>query len=104
MHATIRSYEATASDEIRRLVTEEVLPNMRDTSGLIAFYLVDAGDGRLASLTLAESREAAERSNAHAAEWVRQKFAGLTAGPPEILCGEVLVEYSWNDNGERSGS
>jgi hypothetical protein len=96
MYATLRSYVTSDADRVRELVVDEVLPNLHDTSGLIAFYLIASGDGKLSSLTLAESEAAVERSNAQAAEWVRERFAGLVAGPPEVLSGEIVLEHRWD--------
>lgn len=91
MHVTLRHYEVADVAEVQRLVVEEVLPNLRASEGLVAYYLIATGPGTLASLTLARDEAAARRSSQESAQWLAERFAGLT-GPPRVIAGEVLVE------------
>jgi hypothetical protein len=91
VYVTVRHYEVSDAERVQQLVVEEVLPNLRSSEGLIAYYLIATGPGTLASLTLARDEEAAQRSSEESARWLAELFAGLT-GPPRLIAGEVLVE------------
>ena len=52
---------------------------------------IDAGDGVVASISVFENQEEAERSDEAAADWVKDNLADVVEGPPEITAGEILV-------------
>ncbi len=90
MHAAIRQYQVAGSvDEVMRGMNESFLPIIKDASGFQAYYALDAGGGRLATVSVFEDRAGAEESTRMAADWVRQNMASLLPNPPEILQGEV---------------
>ncbi len=93
MHAAIRQYQVDPGsvDEIRRGVNEGLLPIIKDVSGFQAYYAVDAGGGRIASVSVFEDRAGAEESTRLAADYIRQNMASLFPNPPEVLQGEVVV-------------
>ena len=93
MHAAIRQYQVDPGsvDEITRGVNEGLLPLMKDVSGFQAYYALDAGGGRIASVSVFEDRAGAEESSRLAADWVRQNMASLFPNPPEVLQGEVVA-------------
>ena len=93
MHAAIRRYQVDPGsvDEIIRRVNEGLVPRIKEVSGFQAYYAVDAGDGRLASVSVFEDRAGAEESSRVAADWIRQNMASLFPNPPEVLQGEVVA-------------
>jgi hypothetical protein len=93
MHAAIRQYQVDPGsvDEIRRGVNEGLLPIIKDVYGFQAYYAIDAGGGRLASISVFEDRAGAEESTRMAADWIRQNMASLIPNPPEVLEGEVFA-------------
>ncbi len=93
MHAAIRQYrvDPDSVDEIVRGVNEGLLPIIEDASGFRAYYALDAGGGRIASVSVFEDRAGAEESSRLAADWVRQNMASLFPNPPEVLGGEVVA-------------
>ena len=93
MHTAIRQYQVDPGsvDEIIRGVNEDLLPLIKDVSGFQAYYALDAGGGRIASVSVFEDRAGAEESSRLAADWVRQNMASLFPNPPEVLEGEVVV-------------
>jgi hypothetical protein len=96
MHATVRSYTTTDVAQVSRLVREEVLPQLTDTDGFLAFYAIDSGDGRMMTVTVCRDRKAAEASNAQAADWVKHRFSSLVS-QPTIVTGEVTAHHIWNE-------
>ncbi len=93
MHAAIRQYQVDPGsvDEITRGVNEGLLPTIKEVYGFQAYYVVDAGGGRMASVSVFEDRAGAEESTRMAADWIRQNMASLVPDPPEVLEGEVVV-------------
>ncbi len=114
MYAVIRRYDGiepgavaelvrrvTAEPGARATVDEEELdrwaaeggfvPLISETPGFEAYYLVDAGNGVVVSLSLFRERARAEESTRGAAEWVRRNLADLVQRPPEVLTGEVVA-------------
>ena len=93
MYAAIRQYQVDPGsvDEVRRGVNEVFLPIIKDASGFQAYYALDAGGGRLATVSVFEDRAGAEESTRMAADWIRQNMASLLPNPPEVLEGEVFA-------------
>jgi hypothetical protein len=93
MHTAIRQYQVDPGsvDEITRGVNEDLLPLIKDVSGFQAYYALDAGGGRIASVSVFEDRAGAEESSRVAADWIRKNMASLFPNPPEVLQGEVVA-------------
>ncbi len=90
MYAAIRQYQVAGSaDEAIRGINEGFLPLIKDASGFHAYYALDAGGGRLATVSVFEDQAGAEESIRMAADWTRQNMASLLPNPPEVLQGEV---------------
>jgi hypothetical protein len=91
MHAVIRIYqvEPASIDEVMQGVNEGFLPIIKDASGFQAYYALDAGLGRMATVSVFEDQAGAEESVRLASDWVRQNMASLAPDPPEVLQGEV---------------
>ena len=67
------------------------MPLIRDVSGFVAYYWVDAGDGVMISTSVFQNQAGTEESNSTAADWVAQNLAELLPNPPEITAGEVVA-------------
>jgi hypothetical protein len=91
MHAAVRTYEVNDIDALVAKVEEEFVARVKDVDGFVGYYVIDAGDGTAASVTVGETAEAVEESTARAAEWVRESAANLVGGPPLVTAGEVRV-------------
>ncbi|MFW6069353.1 MAG: hypothetical protein ACOC9E_07200 [Chloroflexota bacterium] len=63
-----------------------------EVPGFVAYYLVDAGNGRGATISIFENEEAAAESNRRAADWIRENLTERVDNPPDIMVGEVRVE------------
>jgi excisionase family DNA binding protein len=84
MYATIRRYRTNSdsSSEAVRQVLEGFVPLIAET--VTAYYVIDAGDGVFASITICEDEEKVRTSNRVAAEWVKQQLASSIAGQEEL--------------------
>ncbi|MFJ5268982.1 hypothetical protein [Streptomyces sp. NPDC088358] len=92
MYAAVRRYEGvTDSAETARLVNEGFVPLMRQVSGFVAYYWIDAGDGVMVSTSVFQNRAGADESNARAADFVRDNLASLLPNPPRVMAGEVVA-------------
>ncbi|MFD5656305.1 hypothetical protein [Streptomyces hirsutus] len=92
MYAAIRRYEGVTDPAAAgRLVNEGFVPLMRQVSGFVAYYWVDAGDGVMVSTSVFQDRAGAEESVSKAADFVRDNLASLLPNPPQVTSGEVLA-------------
>ena len=93
MHAAVRIYQADPDkvDEFKQLVNETFLPIIKDASGFRAYYALDAGGGRIASVSVFDDRAGAEASTKMAADNIRENMASVAPNPPEVLEGEVYA-------------
>ncbi len=93
MHAVIRRYKVrlgTVASAAQHAETS-LLPQMNRLPGFVAYYLLDAGDSVLASISVCETPEGADASAALAASWFRSDWPSFKLIPPEVTDGEVLV-------------
>ena len=92
MHASIRTYEASDPREVARRASHGFVPILRGTPGFIAYYVVDRGDGTIASVSVFEDQAGTDESTRRAAEWVADNIAELVVSGPKVVAGEVTVE------------
>ena len=93
MYTSIRRYKIGAGsiDELMRIIKEGAVPILRDVPGFITYYVLDAGEGVVATISVFENQAGADESNRRAADWVRENVAAFQPGQPEITAGEVRV-------------
>jgi hypothetical protein len=92
MFASIRRFDgATSVEDMIRYVDERFLPVIRQAPGFAAYYLLDAGEGAVISISVFQDKTGAEASNALAAKEVQDNLASLLPNPPQITIGEVRV-------------
>jgi heme-degrading monooxygenase HmoA len=88
MHTVIRRYEGVEDTaEVARRAVEEFAPQLRDQPGFQGYWVVDAGDGVLATISVFESEQAAVDSTAAAASWVQANMPELAPNPPQVTAG-----------------
>jgi hypothetical protein len=96
MYATVRRYEGidkVRSEEITRKVSDSLLPSLSRLPGFAGYFLIDAGEGVLASVGLFETPEQAHESTRLAATWVRENdLASALPNTPKITAGPLLVQ------------
>ncbi|MHC4215628.1 MAG: hypothetical protein ACYSWP_19945 [Planctomycetota bacterium] len=61
------------------------------SGSFICYYVIDAGNDQMASISVFKDQAGAEESNRIASDWVKQNIASLLPGPPEIVAGEVVA-------------
>jgi hypothetical protein len=92
MYAAVRRYEGITDDaEAGRLVAESFVPLLQDVPGFIAYYWIDAGDGVMASLSVFDSKEGADKSVQIARAWVAEHAPTLIPNPPRVTEGPVVA-------------
>lgn len=92
MYAAVRRYEGIANDaEAGRLVGETFVPLLQHVPGFIAYYWIDAGDGVMASMSLFENQEGADKSVELAHAWIVENAPNLFPNPPRVTEGEVVA-------------
>ena len=94
MHATMRRYEGvdqSRTDELKRKVTESLVPRLSELPGFSGYFLVDTGNGVMSSIGLFDTRAQADESTRVASEWVRdEKLEEILKTPPKVTDGEVI--------------
>jgi hypothetical protein len=97
MHATIRRYEGVdtaRTNEVTAKVNETLVADLRKLPGFAGYYLIEAGEGVISSLSLFETAEQADESNKIVSTWITdENFASAIPNPPKITSGKV-VAYS----------
>ncbi len=93
MHAAVRMYQVDPDkvEEFKRLVNETFMPIIEEAAGFRAYYALDAGGGRIASVSVFDDRAGAEESTRMASENIRKNMASVAPNPPEVLEGEVYA-------------
>ncbi len=98
MHATIRRYDGVDQSRTRELTQkakESLAPRLSELAGFNGYYLVDAGDGVVSSVSVFDTAEHADASNSVAADWVREeKFEQAMPNAPKVTSGEVVVNHT----------
>jgi hypothetical protein len=90
-YMSVRRYTTSGPiSVIVRIVTEGFVPIIRDAPGFVAFYVVDGGNGSLASVSIFTDQAEAEASNRMAAGYIAEHLASrLTL--QDVVAGSVVV-------------
>ena len=95
MYATIRRYDGVDQNrtpELIRKVNETLVPKLEKQSGFAGYWLVDAGNGIVSSLSLFETSEQAAESTKVVATWIRdEKLETMIPNEPKITSGDVVA-------------
>ena len=96
MFATIRRYDAIDQERTSELVKkadETLVPSLSEVPGFNGYYLIEAGNGIMSSISFFDTVEHADESARVASSWVReQKLETALPNPPKITTGEVVVQ------------
>ena len=95
MFAVIRRYNTHegSTEKIVQRVRDGFVPLISKLPGFVSYDVVRASDGTLLSVSVFESREAADSSNRLASDWVHDNLASLIRTAPVILSGDVMVHH-----------
>ena len=95
MHATIRRYEGVdvaRTTEVSAKVNETLVPELRKLPGFAGYYLIEAGNGVLSSLSLFETPEQTDESTKVVSKWITdENFASAMPNAPKITTGKVVA-------------
>jgi hypothetical protein len=92
MYVTVRHYEGVSdTSEVARIANEGFLPIIREITGFVDYYFVDAGDGVMVSTSIFESASGEEESNWRAGQFIEQHLTPLMPNPPYNTAGEAVA-------------
>jgi hypothetical protein len=96
MHATIRRYEGVDTTRINDVVSrvdETFVPQIRELSGFAGYFLMEADNGVLSSISLFETSEQADESNKLVKNWISEEnFTKAIPNAPKITSGKVVAQ------------
>ena len=92
MFTSLRHYETVASSvpEILRRVNKEFVPLLKQINGFESYDIVDAGKGRLITITVFQNEMGALKSSQLAAQWINS-LGDLAPRLSESISGVVIV-------------
>jgi hypothetical protein len=100
MHATVRRYEgvdASRADELKKRVNESLIPRLSKLPGFDGYFLIEAGEGVMTSVSLFDESAQADESTRIASTWVRdEKLESALPNPPMITFGKVIARSETN--------
>ena len=90
MHAAIRRYKVRpeVTPEVIKQIMEGFVPLIKQSPGLLAYYILDEEDGAFSTVSIFEEREQLERANGLAANWMKQFIAS------RIVTRERMDDFS----------
>ena len=98
MHTTVRRYEGidqTRKSELTKKVGENLLPRLSKLPGFNGYYLIDAEQDVMSSISFFDTSAQADESTRVASEWVRtQKLEKALPNAPKITFGEVIAKQT----------
>ena len=96
MYAVIRRYNThdNSAGKIEQRVRDGFVPLISKLPGFVSYDVVRSTDGTLLSVSVFESKQAAEDSTRLASDWVHENLASLIRTAPVILAGDVMVHHT----------
>jgi hypothetical protein len=93
MFTVVREYRMTAGsiDDLMHTVDVGIADVFADQEGFVGYEVLDAGNGRIVSITTFEDRDGAENSMALAADFVREELGEFGVVRTNAMTGEVMV-------------
>lgn len=100
MHATVRRYEGvdeSRTDELKKKVNENLIPQLSKLPGFDGYFLIEAGNGVMTSISLFDESAQADESTRVASTWVRnEELETALPNPPKITFGKVIARSETN--------
>jgi hypothetical protein len=105
MHVVIQRYRVRLGEVVDAAHYAEkwFLPLVREIPGFAACYLVEAGNGVLASVGLFETQAAADKASELAHAWFSKEWGSFRQLPPEVIAGAVLAPIVANEQAQTTG-
>ena len=75
-YTRLSTYDLTKGDfnELTGIAEKGILPTFAKEPGFVNYGLVDAGDHKVVSISIWETREAAQKSEGMAASWIKENI------------------------------
>jgi hypothetical protein len=77
------------AEQLAPKLSEGLVPSLRQSQGFVAYCVFAGNDGDVYSVSLFDTRQAANAANDKAREWVQANLRDTVRGPPELMQGEV---------------
>jgi hypothetical protein len=93
MYAAIRQYEIAAGSvaDFMSAVDASFADKVKDQPGFVAYHVVASGSDEIVAVSIFDDEDSATRSNALAAEFVRDHLGEFLPTLTSALSGEVMV-------------
>jgi hypothetical protein len=93
MFAAIRrfSFRPDGTEELMRTVESDFAPSLTQIPGFVAYHLVDIGENSAISVSIFQSKDAAEQSS-HLADELAGRLSHLGLTHFDVFTGEVGVQ------------
>jgi hypothetical protein len=97
MYATIRRYtpmvDATKDvvDDLKQRIEKGFLPMVQDVPGFHSYGVIDAGNGKIVTISIFDDKSGAAESTRRAQEFVQKDPMKDQLGKPEVIEGELVV-------------
>ena len=95
MHAIVRRYEGIdtkRTDELTRKVGESLTPRLKKLEGFGGYFLIEADNGVLSSISLFETSAQADESTKLVKNWISDENFGMALpNAPKITSGKVVA-------------
>jgi heme-degrading monooxygenase HmoA len=104
VYASIRRYYIIpgTTDEFLRRVREGFVPIISQVPGFQAYYVMQAQDDQVISISLFDTQAGAEESARKAATWVDKNLVSFVQGFPEIIVGQLRISQA--NKGQAAGA
>jgi hypothetical protein len=100
MYATVRRYEGvdeSRTDELNKKVNESLMPRLSQLPGFGGYYLIEAGNGVMTSVSLFETAAQADESTNLVAGWLQdEELEKALPNAPKITTGKVIAQHTTN--------
>ncbi len=92
MHASIRRYrlEPASSAGVIQRVNQTFVPLLKEVHGFVAYYILQAEDGVIITISLFEDQDGADESDRLAAQWFKQNLAAILPALRGTFRGKVM--------------
>jgi hypothetical protein len=98
MHAILNRYEgvdASRTIELTKKVNETLIPRLSKLPGFDGYFLIEAGNNVMTSISLFDTQAHADESTRLASSWVRdEKLESVLPNAPMVTFGEVVAKPS----------
>jgi hypothetical protein len=96
MHAVVRSYSGSGAKALFDLLEErkaEVENIIRSVTGFVGYSLIRTDDGGI-SVTVCQDKAGADESLQVARDWIQENASDLSASPPSVSEGSIILHLS----------